>query len=221
MEKGGKVQAHDAGADIREEVMVALNTRFPAMRSLFGIRTIGIFGSFARGTVHPDSDVDIEVEFEQGSETWTNFLGLAEYLEELIGHPVDLVNRRMLEEYLSADIDEEHARRNRDRIYLSRMAAECAFLVSRKKNLDFKEFSRDEVLKRAAVCSIQVIGGCAALISPELKGASPGIPWDHLEGLRSRLSLPCFGPDWVLIWDLIDSGIPELEPRIRNLASRP
>ena len=220
MVKGGKVQDKDTGADIREDVMVALNTRFPAMRKLFGIRKIGIFGSFARGTMRPDSDVDIEVEFEEGEETWTNFLGLAEYLEELFGRPVDLVTRRVLEEYLSADIDEEHARRNRDHVYLSRIAAECAFLISRKKNLDFKGFSRDEALKRAAVCSIQVIGECAAHISPEQKGGAPGIPWNQLEGLRSRLSIPYFGPDWVLIWDLIDSGIPELEPRIRSLASR-
>lgn len=220
MERSGKVPAGDPGADIREEVIVALNTRFPAMRRLFGIRRIGIFGSCARGTMHPESDVDIEVEFEQGSETWTNFLGLADYLEELIGRPVDLVPRRMLEEYLSADLDEEHARKTRDRIYLSRMAAECAFLGSRKKDLDFRGFSRDETLKRAAVWSIRAIGECASLVSPEQKSAAPGIPWKQLEGLRSRLSLPYFGPDWVLIWDLIDSGIPELEPRIRSLVSR-
>ncbi len=200
--------------------MVALNTRFPAMRRLFGIRKIGIFGSCARGTMRPDSDVDIEVEFEQGSETWTNFLGLAEYLEELLGRPVDLVPRRMLEEHLSADIDDDHARQTRDRVYLSRMAAECTFLISRKKDLDFRGFSRDETLKRAAIWSIHVIGECADLISPEQKAAASGIPWKQLGELRSRLSLPYFGPDWVLIWNLIDTGIPELEPRIRNLASR-
>ncbi|NYT21537.1 MAG: DUF86 domain-containing protein [Methanomicrobiales archaeon] len=210
----------DTGTDVREEVLVALSTRFPAMRRLFGIRKIGIFGSFARGTMRPDSDVDIEVEFETGSETWTNFLGLADYLEELLGRPVDLVPRRVLEEYLSADIDEEHARQNRDRIYLNRMAAEIAFLGSRKKDLDFRGFSQDDVLKRAAVCSVRVIGECAARVSPEQKNAAPGIPWQQLEGLRSRLSPPYFGPDWVLIWDLIDSGIADLEPRIRHLAHR-
>ena len=220
MEQLGKEQAGDTGADIREEVIVALNTRFPAMRRLFGVRKIGIFGSCARGTMRPDSDVDIEVEFEQGSETWTNFLGLADYLEELIGRPVDLVPRRILEEYLSADPDEDHARQTRDRVYISRMAAECAFLRSRTGDLDFRGFSRDEVLKRAAVWSVRVIGECAALVSPEQKRAAPGIPWKQLEGLRSRLSLPYFGPDWVVIWDLIDSGIPELEPRIRSLVSR-
>lgn len=220
MERSGKKPAGDAGADIREEVIVALNARFPAMRRLYGIRKIGIFGSCARGTMRPASDVDIEVEFEQGSETWTNFLGLAEYLEELLGRPVDLVPRRLLEEYLSADIDEDLTRQTRDRVYLSRMAAECAFLRSRTKDLDFRGFARDETLKRAAVWSIRVIGECAALVSPEQKKVAPGIPWKQLEGLRSRLSLPYFGPDWVLIWDLIDAGVPELEPRIRSLVSR-
>ncbi|HON80662.1 MAG TPA: nucleotidyltransferase domain-containing protein [Methanoregulaceae archaeon] len=206
-----------AGADIREEVMVAINARFPAMRRLFGVGKIGIFGSCARGTMRPGSDVDIEVEFEPGSETWTNFIGLAHYLEELLGRRVDLVTRRVLEGYLSDDVNEEHARLNRDRVYLSRMAAECAFLRSRSKDLDFKAFSRDETLKRAAAWSVRVIGECAAHLSPERKQAAPGIPWVQLEGLQTRLSPPYFGPDWVLIWDLIDSGIPEMEPRIRDL----
>ncbi len=220
MERSGKKPAGDTGADIREEIIIALNARFPAMRRLYGIRKIGIFGSCARGTMRPDSDVDIEVEFEQGSETWTNFLDLADYLEDLLGRPVDLVPRRILEEYLSADIDEDHTRQARDRVYLARMAAECTFLSSRTKDLDFRGFTRDETLKRAAVCSIRVIGECAALVSPEQKNAAPGIPWKQLEGLRSRLSLPYFGPDWVLIWDLIESGIPEMEPRVRSLISR-
>lgn len=210
----------DTGPDIREEVMIALNSRFPAMRRLFGISTIGLFGSCARGTMRPDSDVDIEVGFEPGSETWSNFIGLADYLEELLGRTVDLVPRRLLEEYLSAGNEGEQARVNRDRVYLSRMAAECAFLSSRNKDLDFKGFSRDEVLNRAAIWSVRVIGECAARVSPEQKKAAPGIPWNQLEGLRTRLSSPYFGPDRVLIWDFMHSGIPELEPRIRTLAGR-
>jgi hypothetical protein len=208
------------GADTCEDVMVAINTRFPAMRRMFGVGKIGIFGSCARGTMRPGSDVDIEVEFEPGSETWANFIGLADYLEDLLGRRVDLVTRRVLEGYLSAEFEEEHARLKRDRAYLSRMAAECAFLSSRRKDIDFRAFSRDETLKRATAWSVRVIGECAALISPEQKQAAPEIPWKLLEGLQTRLSPPYFGPDWVLIWDLIETGIPEIEPRIRGLATR-
>jgi len=53
-------------AELRDEVIVALNTRFPALRKLYGVKKIGIFRSFARGDEHPGVNVDIQVEVEQG-----------------------------------------------------------------------------------------------------------------------------------------------------------
>jgi len=54
--------------ELREEVIVALNSRYPAIKKLFGVQKIGIFGSFARGDELPDSDIDIAVAFELGAD---------------------------------------------------------------------------------------------------------------------------------------------------------
>src|SRR5512137_1192328 len=105
MEKGGKKQVNKSQGGNREDVLIALNAKFPAMKRLFGIQKIGIFGSFARGTMRPDSDIDIEVEFEKGAENWQNFINLAGYLEDLLGRKVDLVTKRVLDDFLSDDID--------------------------------------------------------------------------------------------------------------------
>jgi predicted nucleotidyltransferase/uncharacterized protein with HEPN domain len=214
---GGPVNENQGGN--REDVLITLNAKFPAMKRLFGIQKIGIFGSFARGTMRPDSDIDIEVEFDKGAENWQNFIGLASYLEDLLGREVDLVTKRVLDDFLSDNIDTDSIDRNRDRIYILRMAAELAFLIQRRKNLDYRTFSRDEVVKRAVLRSIQVIGECASLISPGLRQSHPEVPWIELQGLRTRFTPRYFSPDWVLIWDLIDSGIPLLEPKIRSLAA--
>jgi len=205
-------------AEPREEVIVALNTRFPAMRKLFGIRKIGIFGSFARGDEHPGSDIDIQVEFDQGSETYKNYIGLALYLEELLGRRVDLVTTRVLEGYLHADVDADHAELNRDRVYLTRMLDECVFLLQRKRDTAFREFSRNELLKRAAIRSLEIIGDGAARTSDRTKASFPGIPWRELAGLKDRLAGMYFSPDWVLVWDVLENEIPILEPRLRSLA---
>lgn len=205
-------------AELREEVIVALNTRFPALRKLYGIKKIGIFGSFARGDEHQASDVDIQVEFEQGSETYRNYIGLALYLEELLGHRVDLVTTRVLEGYLHADVDADHAERNRDRVYITRMLDECVFLLQRKRDSAFREFSRDELLKRAAIRSLEIIGDGAARTSDRTKASYPGIPWKELAGMKDRLAGMYFSPDWVLVWDILQNEIPVLEPRLRSLA---
>ena len=129
--------------ELREEVIVALNARYPALKKLYGVKKIGIFGSLARGDEHTGSDIDIEVEFEQGSDTYRNYIGLALYLEELLGgRRVDLVTTRVLEGYLHSDVAADHAEKNRDRVYVSRMLEEMAFLLQRKKNLGLREFSR-------------------------------------------------------------------------------
>ncbi len=55
-----------------------------------GVKTLAIFGSVARGEAHLDSDVDILVEFSKPVGLF-EFIGLRQYLETLIGSPVDLV----------------------------------------------------------------------------------------------------------------------------------
>jgi uncharacterized protein with HEPN domain len=206
--------------ELREEVIVTLNSRYPAMKKMFGVKKIGIFGSLARGDEHPGSDIDIEVEFEQGSDTYRNYIGLALYLEELLGgRRIDLVTTRVLEGYLHADVAADHAEINRDRVYITRMLDEMVFLLQRKRDLGFREFSRDDLMKRAVIRSLEIIGDGATRTSDATKKAYPGIPWKELAAMKDRLAGMYFSPDWVLVWDIIAQEIPAVEPRLRSLAS--
>jgi predicted nucleotidyltransferase len=51
--------------------------------ALFGVNRVGLFGSYARDEQHPQSDIDILVDFEPEKETFNNFMNLCNYLEEL------------------------------------------------------------------------------------------------------------------------------------------
>ena len=57
----------------------------------YKIKTIAIFGSYARGEETEESDVDILVEFEEP--VGLLFVDLAEYLESILEVKVDLVPR--------------------------------------------------------------------------------------------------------------------------------
>jgi len=57
----------------------------------FGVKRLGIFGSFVRKEQKTDSDVDILVEFEPGKKTFDNFMNLAFLLEKLVNRRVELV----------------------------------------------------------------------------------------------------------------------------------
>ena len=57
----------------------------------FGIKSIGIFGSFARNEADKGSDIDILIEFEPEKKSFDNYMDLKFFLEGLFGIEADLV----------------------------------------------------------------------------------------------------------------------------------
>jgi predicted nucleotidyltransferase len=74
-----------------------------AIAAKHGASNVRIFGSVARGTAGPESDVDVLVDLRPG----TTLLGLAALindLEDLLQRDVDVVTERGLRERVRADI---------------------------------------------------------------------------------------------------------------------
>jgi len=57
----------------------------------YGIRRIGVFGSFIRSSQDEKSDVDVLVEFYPGKKSFDNYMELKFFLEKLLHRKVDLV----------------------------------------------------------------------------------------------------------------------------------
>jgi len=70
----------------------------------YGIGALWIFGSFARGTAGPDSDVDLLYALRPGRRLGWDIEQLSDELGELFGHPVDLVSRKALHELLRPSV---------------------------------------------------------------------------------------------------------------------
>lgn len=66
----------------------------------FGVKKIGLFGSFVRNQQTIDSDIDLIVEFEKEKKSYASFIKLAFFLEELLGRKVDLLTNKSLSPYL-------------------------------------------------------------------------------------------------------------------------
>jgi predicted nucleotidyltransferase len=70
----------------------------------YGIGALWIFGSFARGTAGPDSDVDLLYVLRPGRRLGWDIEQLSDELAELLGRPVDLVSRKALHERLRPSV---------------------------------------------------------------------------------------------------------------------
>lgn len=86
------------------------------MRKTYGVKTLGVFGSFATGDQTENSDVDILVEFDHP--IGLRFMELAEDLERLLARKADLLtwdgvksihNRRISHSIRESVIDVEKA----------------------------------------------------------------------------------------------------------------
>ena len=73
------------------DVLREINIMLPDLKRRFAISRIGVFGSQITGNASPGSDIDILVTFEEGKETFDNYMDLKFFLEDTFGNRVDLV----------------------------------------------------------------------------------------------------------------------------------
>ena len=73
----------------REKITEILRENYLYLASEYGVRRIGLFGSYAKDVPTEASDIDIVVEFDRP--IGFRFVEFAEYLECLLGKSVDVL----------------------------------------------------------------------------------------------------------------------------------
>lgn len=72
----------------RNDCIEILKLAGPHIKEKFGVKSLSLFGSTARGTHTEDSDIDIFIEMPPKA---LQLVELGYYLEDLLGRDVDLV----------------------------------------------------------------------------------------------------------------------------------
>jgi uncharacterized protein len=88
-----------------DEVLAILRAHFPELQTM-GVRRLALFGSVARGEAHPDSDVDLLVDFEPPL-GFDRYMDVKFRLEALLRRPVDLITSAGLKPELRPTIERE------------------------------------------------------------------------------------------------------------------
>jgi hypothetical protein len=70
------------------DILETLRRHRPEM-ARFSVKTIALFGSYAKDTQTDSSDLDVVVEFS--APTYDNFAGLEQFLEQLFGRRVEIL----------------------------------------------------------------------------------------------------------------------------------
>ena len=89
----------------QQEYSQIIASKAPELRRRFGVNALQLFGSVARNEQHEGSDVDICVDM---SPKLLLIIELKQYLEELLGCPVDIVRKhRNMNEFLRSQIEKD------------------------------------------------------------------------------------------------------------------
>ena len=90
----------------KEDILKILKDELNKLHENFGIKKIGLFGSYVRGEQTKESDVDILVDFENYI-SFFKFIELEDYLGEKLKAKVDLVSMDALKPLIRSDILDE------------------------------------------------------------------------------------------------------------------
>ena len=74
----------------------------------YGVKEVGLFGSYLRNEQTPESDIDILVDFEAGNESFDNFMAVYDLFETLFkNEKVEIVTKNGLSPYIGPKILKE------------------------------------------------------------------------------------------------------------------
>ena len=73
----------------------------------YGVKQLGIFGSFVRNEATTDSDVDLFIEFYPEYKTFKNFMRLYDVFEAITGRKIEIVTPQSLSKYIGPYILKE------------------------------------------------------------------------------------------------------------------
>ena len=88
----------------KETILAFLRAHKEELHQKYGVKSIGLFGSYARDEATSQSDIDIVVDMPS---SFTAFFGLQSYLEKHLQKNVDLGMENRLRSFIKESIKQE------------------------------------------------------------------------------------------------------------------
>ncbi len=104
--------------------------------------------------------------------------------------------------------------------YLKHIRDEARFLSAAVAKLEPDMFGRDEVLKRACVRAIEVIGEASKKVPDDFRARHPAIEWKKMAGMRDRLIHDYFGVDYEIVFDVAKNKAGSLAAQMDAIIER-
>lgn len=93
---------------ISKDYILSVIKNHKAELAKFGVRAIGLFGSYLREEQSDKSDIDILIDFDPDKENFDNYMAVYDYFEELFKNTkIEIVTKNGLSPYIGPKILKE------------------------------------------------------------------------------------------------------------------
>lgn len=101
--------------------------------------------------------------------------------------------------------------------FLCHISDEIDYLEESSAHLSKEDFDRDKTLQKAFIRSLEIIGEATKRIPNDFRNQHPDVDWRGMAGMRDVLIHGYFDVDYEIVWDVVNSEIPDLKTRIREI----
>lgn len=203
----------------QEQILNLLRVKKPELEKRYAISELGLFGSYARGDYHKDSDIDILVDFNRRIDGF-DYIKLAHELEDLFRHKIDMVSRGGIKlQYLPS------VEKNLIHVWtecctlLKDIETSITKIITYTQDFTFAQYEADNRTREAVERNFEIIGEAASRVGAQFTQTQTNIEWRILKDFRNFIIHEYFGINNQIIWDTIRLRLPQLLQSITHLIS--
>jgi len=104
--------------------------------------------------------------------------------------------------------------------YVKHILDEIIFIEKECGFSSFDKFIENQMLTRAVVRSLEIIGEAVKNIPSGILADYPEVEWQNIARARDKLIHHYFGVDYYIVWDIVKNHIPLLKAAALKIINR-
>jgi len=105
----------------------------------------------------------------------------------------------------------------KNNIIISKMIGYVEKILNYSANISYDEFVQNEMLVEACVFNLSQIGELVNKLDDVYRQEHKNIAWKEIYGLRNRIVHDYEGVNLRLVWEIIESDLPDLQNGLKKL----
>ena len=102
-------------------------------------------------------------------------------------------------------------------LFLNDILSEIKFIKKATKELELKDFKKDEIKIKAITKSLEIIGEAVSKIPEEIKNKYPETEWRKIKGFRDVATHQYWNVDLDYEWFIIKNKLEPLKKQIKKI----